>query len=179
MGVEQVIIKGLQNLENKVFKSVFGDLYTGSVKVNLKDLEGFNISEPEFDDVLRVGVYYRKGLKLMFNEVNSTNNIMYISVPRVTQGAPTLLIKNWYLYFVSKLGLDLTRETVYAHRNKDCVNSAFIGFSESLDNIDKKFLNKKGLCFDCHTLFDLDFKDAFINGLPSLLSTSCALSSQS
>lgn len=175
MGVEQLIINGLKNLDNKEFKNIFGDLYQGIIQVPFKNLKKFNESPVKVYNTIMVGVFYRTEPENRFNLLYADNNIMYISIPE-NEIDKNLLVKNWYLHFLSYSQLEIDNDFIYRHRNKDCINSVKVGFSESLEKIDRKFSNKKGLCFDCHKLFDLDFKDCFINGLPSLLSTGCASS---
>jgi len=178
MGFEQVIFKGFNNLEEDLFKNVFGELYAGKVELEcLTDEElAYTSYIPIHPEHYRVLILYRENERhAQFDE-----KVSYFTIPKgLSDKNIVLLSNNIILSNISYAFLNLEKEDIINHKNKDCVNSVRFFLNESLESIDSKLLKKGGLCVDCHRKFDLDVKDKFINGLPYLISTSYASSSQS
>jgi hypothetical protein len=180
MGVEQVIVNGLDNLEESVFEEVFGELNEGILyfdEFSVRDeIDYYTVIPPPFDN-FRLLIVYRPG---RYNYANEEKKFIYYSIPKELNHEETkLLIKNYYLSFISDIYLKLNDKEILYHKINDCVNSVMFYFNEKLEKIDKRLLRKSGLCIDCHRRFKLEVKDSLINGLPSLLSTGYASSSQS
>ncbi|PIU62766.1 hypothetical protein COS83_01895 [archaeon CG07_land_8_20_14_0_80_38_8] len=179
MGVKQVIVKGLDNLEASIFKSVFKGLSNGIVEVlnddSYDELDYYELISPNPQDY---NVLILNRHQENFACIKPENKFIYFSIPKnLCKEDSEKLVKNYYLLLISDAFLPKNENN--KHKTNNCVNSANFYFNESLESMDKKLLEKNELCIDCHRMLDLDVKDNLINELIFPPSKYCACSSQS